>query len=96
MRVLSPAPVVHRILLKKSCNFFSIALFVLFVIPVPFCNGINSSRACTALDAGNPVSKIMVPCFRRDGVWIPVCTGMTEPGAKVVRNKIFGMDRRLP
>jgi len=26
---------------------------------------------------GNPVLKILVPCFRRDDVWIPAFAGMT-------------------
>jgi hypothetical protein len=42
-----------------------------FVIPAPFCNGVNSSR-----NPGFPVETgiycfQMVPCFRRDIVWTP-------------------------
>jgi len=63
-------------LLEKTYDFpkvykflkFRVVVFK-FVIPAPIFIGINSSRACPALDAGNPDRRIYwnpVPRFRED------------------------------
>jgi Domain of unknown function (DUF4381) len=44
--------------------------FSLFVIP-------GSTKPVPHLIRGNPVFKVLVPCFRRDDVWIPAFAGMT-------------------
>ena len=50
-----------------------------FVIPAPIFIGINSSR-----NPGFPVKTgiqfhmFLVPCFRRDKLWIPAFAGMTK------------------
>jgi len=47
-----------------------------FVIPAPISIGINSSKACAALDAGNSGFFYRSAAFTGQ-VWIPVFTGMT-------------------
>ena len=57
--------------MHSNVNHHRITL-IRFVIP----DLIKPALACPVLDTGclkrgNPILKILVPCFRRDDVWIP-------------------------
>jgi len=58
--------------------------FLLFVLP-------GLTKPAPYLIRGNPVYKIMVPCFRRDDAWIPASAGMTCFAVinDAVYNKLF-------
>jgi hypothetical protein len=51
-------------------DIYSSISLVGFVIP-------GLTKPAPYLIRGNPVIKTLVPCFRRDDVWIPAFAGMT-------------------